>query len=75
MRVATRLVLHTISAVRLLATDRRIPRPLRGLVIFGALPIPGPIDEAVLLIAAVPLLLFYRPLIRDAWRRAGTASA
>jgi hypothetical protein len=42
------------------------------LVVAGALPIPGPVDEIVLLVAAVPLLLFYRPLIREAWQ--GTPS-
>jgi hypothetical protein len=40
------------------------------LVVAGALPIPGPVDEIVLLVAAVPLLLFYRPLMREAWRSA-----
>jgi hypothetical protein len=42
------------------------------LVVAGALPIPGPADEIVLLVAAVPLLLFYRPLMREAWQ--GTRS-
>jgi hypothetical protein len=65
-------VARLIRAVRALASDQRIPRPLRWVAVAGALPIPGPVDEIVLLVAAVPLLLFYRPLIREAWQ--GTPS-
>ena len=61
---------RTLRAVRLLAREGRIPRPLRALVAFGLLPIPGPLDEAALLLVAVVLWLFYRDLLRDAWRRA-----
>jgi hypothetical protein len=63
---------RTLRAVRFLATDGRIPRPLRWLVIVGALPVPGPFDEAVLLVGAVPLVIFYRPEMKDAWRHAGS---
>jgi hypothetical protein len=35
------------------------------------LPVPGPFDEAVLLIAAVPLAVLYRAPLADAWKRAG----
>ena len=63
-------IARAIRAVRLLATDRRIPRPLRALAALGLLPIPGPFDEAVLLLVAVPLMLFYRGPMREAWRRA-----
>ena len=62
---------RAIRAVSLLARDGRIPRPLRWLVVIGLLPVPGPFDEAVLVVAAVPLFILYRPLIRDAWLRAG----
>ena len=62
---------HTVRAVRLAATDRRIPAPLRWLAALGLLPIPGPVDEAVLVIAAIPLALFYRGPLREAWQRAG----
>ena len=58
-------------AIRYAATDSRIPRPLRWLAAFGLLPVPGPFDEVVLLIAAVPLGLFYREPLADAWRRSG----
>ena len=62
---------RTLRAVRLAATDKRIPRWLRGLVALGLLPVPGPFDELVLLVAAVPLVLFYRGPLVDAWERAG----
>ena len=62
---------HVFRAVRIAATDRRIPRWLRGLVGLGLLPIPGPVDELVLVIAAVPLALFYRQQLREAWQAAG----
>jgi hypothetical protein len=45
------------------------------MLVLGALPIPGPFDEIVLLAAAVPLLVFYRGPMSDAWRRAGEAAA
>ena len=63
-------VRRTIRAVRIAATDTRIPRPLRWLAALGLAPIPGPFDEALLLIVAVPLVLFYRRPLHDAWQRA-----
>jgi hypothetical protein len=59
---------RTIRAVTLLARDGKIPRPLRGLALFGLLPLPGPLDEVALLIVAALLFLFYRDRIRRAWR-------
>ena len=61
---------RAVRAVRLLARDGRIPRPLRWLAAFGLLPIPGPLDEAALLLVALLLWLFWRDRIADAWRRA-----
>lgn len=47
-----------------------IPRPLRWLAAIGLLPVPGPFDEAVLLLAALILFVFYRDELRQAWREA-----
>ena len=58
---------RAIRAVRILAREGRIPRPLRALVVFGLLPIPGPFDEAALLLAALLLFALYRGVMRDAW--------
>jgi hypothetical protein len=61
---------RTVRAARFAATDSRIPKPLRLFAALGLLPIPGPFDEAVLLVAAIPFALFYRQPLADAWRRA-----
>jgi hypothetical protein len=58
-----------IFAVRVLAREHRIPKPLRGLVAFGLMPIPGPFDEAGLVVAGLILLAFYRRPLREAWTR------
>jgi len=63
---------RTIYAARLLARDDRIPKPLRWIVLIGLLPIPGPFDEVLLLLAAPLLFIFAREPMRDAWRRAET---
>jgi hypothetical protein len=61
---------RTLRATRLVVADGRIPRPLRWLAGLALLPIPGPFDEAVLLLVAPPLFLFYREPLREAWDRA-----
>jgi len=61
---------RTIRAVKILARDGRIPRPLRGAAAFGVLPIPGPVDEAMLLVVAALLWLFYRGRLSEAWQQA-----
>ena len=63
---------RTVAAVRLLARDGGIPRWLRGLVGVGLLPVPGPFDEVVLLVAAAILWLGYRDRLLAAWRNAGS---
>jgi hypothetical protein len=59
-----------IRAATILARDGRIPKPLRLLAALCLLPVPGPFDEAVLLITAVLLLVFYRIPLREAWEQA-----
>ena len=58
-----------IRALKIAFKDPRIPRPVRAVAAFGLLPIPGPVDELVLLVVA-PVLVLYREPLRDAWRRA-----
>jgi hypothetical protein len=58
---------RVLRAIRLLARDPRIPRPLRWLAGLGLLPIPGPVDELVLLLIAPIFFVFYREPMRDAW--------
>jgi hypothetical protein len=62
--------MRTVTAMRLLARDGRIPKPLRLLAGIGLLPIPGPVDEAVLVMLAPVFLVFYRGPMREAWERA-----
>ncbi len=71
MRRAASLVVRTVEATRLLARDVRVPKPLRWTAAVGLLPIPGPGDEAILLLIAPIFVLFYRTPMRDAWERAG----
>ena len=61
-----------LATAKTVARDPRVPRWTRGLLAVGLLPIPGPFDEAVLLVALVLLLVRHRPIVRDAWREAGT---
>ena len=68
-----RFVLRTLRAVRRLATDDQIPRPLRWLAVLGLMPVPGPFDEAVLLLVAALLWIFYRDRMREAWRAGAVA--
>jgi hypothetical protein len=73
MQATKTFIARTLRAVKLIARDRRIPKPLRWLAALGLLPIPGPFDEAVLLLVAMPLFVFYREPMREAWQRARLA--
>jgi hypothetical protein len=70
MRSAWRFLVRTVAAVRLLARDERIPRPLRWVAGIGLLPIPGPFDEAILVLIAPIFVVFYRRPMREAWEQA-----
>jgi hypothetical protein len=63
-------IARSVRAIRILARDGGIPRPVCLFVAAGLLPVPGPFDEAVLLIGAAVLFVFYRPSMRDAWHQA-----
>ena len=75
MSRALDLIERIIRAVRLAATDTRIPRPLRWLAALGLAPIPGPFDEVLLLVVAIPLALFYRRPLREAWKQSDAAAS
>lgn len=66
-----RFLARVVRAVTIVVRHGDIPRPIRWLAAVGLLPIPGPFDEAVLLLVALVLLAFYRSQLRDAWRDAG----
>jgi hypothetical protein len=68
-------VRRTIRAVKLLARDERIPRPLKWLAVIGLAPVPGPFDEAVLLLVGAIVWLFYRDRMREAWRAAAPSAS
>ena len=61
---------RTVRATKLIAGDARVPKPLRCIAALGLLPIPGPVDEAVLLLVAPFLAIFYRTPMREAWEKA-----
>jgi hypothetical protein len=63
-------VARSIRATKLIVRDGRIPKPLRWLAGLALLPIPGPFDEAVMLLVAPILFTFYRDPMREAWQQA-----
>lgn len=72
MQAIRRNLARTLRAVAIVVRDGRIPRPLRWGGALGALPIPGPFDELVLLVVGGVLWLFYRNQLREAWQAADT---
>lgn len=66
---------RTLRATKLLARDARIPKPLRWIAAIGLLPIPGPFDEALLLLIAPIFMTFYRRPMREAWEQARQVEA
>ena len=60
-----------MRASAILLRDKRVPRPIRWAGGIALLPIPGPVDEALLLLLAPILLVFFRPHMREAWQAAG----
>jgi hypothetical protein len=67
---ARTFVSRTLRATKYLARDGRIPRPLRWIAGLALLPIPGPVDEVILLLIAPAFLMFYREAMHEAWQRA-----
>jgi hypothetical protein len=66
-------VKRVARAVRIVIGHGGIPRPIRWLAALGLAPIPGPFDEAVLLLVALILYVFYREQLRQAWKDAASA--
>ena len=71
MRSFAAFLRRTAKAVRIVLRHGGVPRPIRWLAAFGLAPIPGPVDEAVLLLVAAILFVFYRRELREAWKQAG----
>lgn len=69
MRRARAFATRTIRAMKVLTRDSRIPKPLRWIAGLALLPIPGPVDEVVLILIAPILWVFYREPMREAWLR------
>jgi hypothetical protein len=61
---------RTMRAMKLLARDVRIPKPLRLVAGVALLPIPGPVDEVVLILLAPVFVAFYREPMQEAWQGA-----
>jgi hypothetical protein len=62
---------RVLRALRQLATDKRIPRWVRVLLLVGCVQIPVlPIDEIALVLALTIIAVWYRPPLRDALRTA-----
>jgi hypothetical protein len=59
--------MRLFRALRLVLRDERIPRPVRWVGGLALLPIPGPVDELVLILLS-PALFVYRQPMKDAWR-------
>jgi hypothetical protein len=53
-----------LRVVRKLARDPAIPRWLRLALLFGLLPIPGPVDDVVVIVVALVIVTFYRHRVR-----------
>lgn len=58
-------VRRLLSALKALARDPRIPKPVRWVLVLSLLPVPGPFDEAVGLVALGLIAVFWRPVLRD----------
>lgn len=56
-----------LRTAKTVACDSRIPRWTRVLLVIGLLPIPGPIDEAVLLAALAGVCIRHRDIVRESW--------
>jgi hypothetical protein len=65
--------MRLFRALRLVLSDERIPKPIRWIGGIALLPIPGPLDEAVLILL-LPVLMVYRQPLSEAWMQAARSS-
>jgi hypothetical protein len=66
---------RSLRAGGILVRDEHVPRPIRWGGAFALMPIPGPVDEAVLVLICAVAWLFYRDRLRRAWGLADHAEA
>lgn len=69
LMLMSKWIKRVLRSVRLVLKDEKIPRPIRWFGAVGLLPIPGPIDELVLMLVAIILIIFYRRPLFDAWAK------
>jgi len=62
--------MRSISFLKALAADPAVPRPIRLLLLFAVLPIPGPVDELAGALALVLLRRLRPGVVAQHWRDA-----
>lgn len=70
VRDAVRLVKRAMRTAAALARDERIPKGWRIILAIACLPIPGPLDNAVQILAFAVLFVRYRGPLLEAWAQA-----
>ncbi len=61
---------RTVRFLKALARDPDVPRPLRWLLLFAVLPIPGPVDEVAGALALFLLRRLRPGVVARHWREA-----
>ena len=59
-----------LRMARALVSDKRVPRGVRPAIALSLLPWPGPLDEALLVVALVVLAVMRPGVIGELWREA-----
>lgn len=61
---------RALRAAKAVARDSCLPRWLRGLLLLGIAPWPGPLDEVILAVGLLLLAVGHRRVLREAWAEA-----
>jgi hypothetical protein len=69
------LITRALRTIRIVLRDGRIPKPIRWGGALALLPVPGPFDEAVLLVLGCLLWLFYRQQLSEAWSQSANIAS